>query len=362
MVASGSLFLLCLSASSYHCRHVKPSSACSGPRREDRITRSLSARSTDSEGQIDDGVNILTSDIRQLQWEEKYLLVKQFKEREGHCDVPQLHKEDGANLGVWVSHQRQLKKKETLDPDRQKILSEFGFEWVLREKRANVPWEEIFSLLKQFKMREGHCNVPQSHTEDGANLGAWVNHQRRLKKTGALDPEKKKRLEEIDIEWVLRERRANVPWEEIFSLLKQFKMREGHCNVPQLHTEDGANLGHWVNNQRQLKKKETLDPEKKKRLEEIDIEWVLVERRASVSWEDIVSLLKQFKMREGHCNVPLSHKEDGSNLGAWVSTQRHLKKKEKLDPDRQKILEAIGFEWVLVERRANAPWEDIFSL
>ena len=62
-------------------------------------------------------------------------------------------------------------------------------------------------------------------------------------------------------------------------------------------------------------------------------------------WEEIFSLLKQFKQREGHCDVSQLHKEDGNNLGKWANYQRQLKKKEKLDPDRQKMLESIGFEW-----------------
>ena len=173
MVASFSLFLLSLSASSYHCRHrstddgrrhatplfgVKSSSSSrsSGLRREEEKKSLLSAHSARIEGQkIDGGGNILTSDIHELHWKEKHLLLKRFQEREGHCNVPQSHKEDGATLGVWISTQRQLKKKGKLDPERQKILEEIGFEWGV----TSATWEESFALLKQFMKREGHCTV-----------------------------------------------------------------------------------------------------------------------------------------------------------------------------------------------------------
>ncbi len=36
-------------------------------------------------------------------------------------------------------------------------------------------------------------------------------------------------------------------------------------------------------------------------------------------WEDMFSLLETYKIREGHCNVPLIHEEDEANLGTWVS-------------------------------------------
>jgi hypothetical protein len=85
--------------------------------------------------------------------------------------APRSHKEDEANLGAWVTRQRHLKKTGQLDWHHQKNLEKIGFEWFLE-----VPWKETFSTLKQFKKHEGHCNVPKSHKEDGANLGAWTNN------------------------------------------------------------------------------------------------------------------------------------------------------------------------------------------
>merc|ERR1711915_499101 len=36
-------------------------------------------------------------------------------------------------------------------------------------------------------------------------------------------------------------------------------------------------------------------------------------------WDRNYALLIRYKFREGHCNVPHSYKEDGINLGMWVS-------------------------------------------
>jgi hypothetical protein len=206
------------------------------------------------------------------------------------------------------------------------------------------------SLLKQFMTREGHCCVPQSHKEDGANLGAWVTHQRQLKRTGTLDADGDELLEEIGFEWVLFERRTNVPWEEILSLLKQFKKREGHCNVPRWHEEDGTSLGLWVKTQRQFKRKEKLDPDREEALEDIGFQ-----RGASATWDETHAMLQEFKKkREGHCNVPHSHKEDRCSLGSWANKQRTFKKVGKPDPDRDKLLEEVGFQWM-----ASATWDEM---
>jgi hypothetical protein len=285
MVAASGLFLLCLTASSYHCRHghaddvrrqvtpwfgVKSSSLCrsSSPRREEWKKSLLSAQSAGIEGQIDDGVKTLRLGIlSQLQWEDKCLLLKQFNVREGHCSVPRLHTEDGVNLGRWASHQRQLKKKEKLDPDRKKRLEAIFFEWVF--VLPSAPWDKTLALLQQFKKREGHCNVPQSHKEDQANLGIWVNDQRQLKKKEKLDPEREKRLEEIGFEWVL----PSATWDKMFALLRQYKRREGHCIVPQSHKEDGANLGTWVTAQRHLEKSGKLVPDRQQLLDDFGFKW-----------------------------------------------------------------------------------------
>ena len=67
----------------------------------------------------------------------------------------------------------------------------------------------------------------------------------------------------------------------------------------------------------------------------------------------MLSSLEHFKQRKGHCNVCRSHNENGIKLDMWVNIQRQVKKKGKLDPERQKTLEEIGIEWVLRLRRAS---------
>ncbi len=114
------------------------------------------------------------------------------------------------------------------------------------------------------------------------------------------------------------------------------------------HKEDGVKLGQWVNDQRQLKSKDKLDSDRQKRMAECGFEWVL----RPATWDTMCALLQQFKKREGHCNVTYSHKEDGANLGTWVTAQRHLEKIGKLVPDRQQLLDDFGFNWA---RQAKAP-------
>ena len=201
------------------------------------------------------------------QWERNFALLEQYKKREGHVNVPQRHEEDGLKLGTWVTKQRGNYKKGKIDESRHRRLENLGMSWdQLADQR-----ERNFGLLEQYKEREGHGNVPMQHEEDGVNLGYWVNTQRQLYKTGKLDESYQHRLEKLGVSWdPLVEQ-----WEQNFSLLEQYKEREGHGNVPQVHEEDGVKLGLWLNNLRQVRKGKPgiLGADRIERLDKLGIRW-----------------------------------------------------------------------------------------
>ena len=65
-------------------------------------------------------------------WERMHGLLLAFKEREGHCDVPQRHEEQGAKLGSWLGTQRKAYKRGTLEARRVQILEDCGVTWTIR--------------------------------------------------------------------------------------------------------------------------------------------------------------------------------------------------------------------------------------
>ena len=109
-------------------------------------------------------------------------------------------------------------------------------------------WERMFSLLRTFREREGHANVPDKHVEDGERLGTWlVNQRKRFKARGLSEEERKgRKISALSDEEVSRLEGAGVvwdvlgdQWERMFGLLAAFRDREGHANVPNRHVEDG---------------------------------------------------------------------------------------------------------------------------
>jgi hypothetical protein len=77
--------------------------------------------------------------------------------------------------------------------------------------------------------------------------------------------------------------------------------------------------------------------------------------RLGVSWDEMYGRLVKFNMREGHCRVPIDHKEGDYSLGFWGGNQRS--NKDALSPERRQRLNEIGFVW----DPQTADWEEGFA-
>jgi hypothetical protein len=272
-----------------------------------------------------------------LDWEDAFAALVRFKQREGHCRVPQTHMEGDYKLGVWVSTQRTA--AENLSPDRRKRLDELGFVWDPR----TTNWEHAFAALETFKEREGHCRVLRGHIEGGYKLALWVNRQRA--DAEKLLPERRRRLDELGFVWDP----LGLDWENGFAALVEFEQREGHCRVPRGYIEGDYKLSIWVSTQRTDANK--MPPDRKRRLDELGFVW----DPFGLYWEDAFAALVKFKERKGHCRVPVSHIEGGYRLGTWVSNQRT--DANKMPPDRKRRLDELGFVWDV----HAADWENGFA-
>ena len=148
--------------------------------------------------------------------------------------------------------------------------------------------------------------------------------------------------------------RIGSNWDEHFGELQAFKAKRGHCP---LLTEwpESPTLGWWVNTQRRAK--ETLSPERRQQLDALGFVW----SRRSTQWDEGFRALQSFHQREGHCRVPVGHREQGYLLGAWVNVQRRARK--MLSPERRQRLETLGF--LMARPRAKKHfnqhlWDEMF--
>ena len=162
-------------------------------------------------------------------------------------------------MAKWVAHNRRFAKEGKLSSARKARLITLGLEL----DPMGTAWETMFSELKRFKARFGHCNVPEGWVES-PQLARWVMQQRQRNKDGM--PSAGSRLDELGIDWVVRD----FAWERMFGALKDYRDEHGDCNVPRGWTEN-PKLATWVKRQRDRRGKLSLD--RKARLDELGFEW-----------------------------------------------------------------------------------------
>jgi hypothetical protein len=267
-------------------------------------------------------------DARADKWEEAFSALREYHHKNGHCRVPKEIKIKGINLGGWVSTQRIRKSR--LNQERIRRLDSLGFSW----DPITEDWEEAFAALQQYQKKAGHCKAPKKLTINGIKLEPWITMQRA--KVSALSRDQIERLNSLGFSWDPHAEQ----WEANFSELKKFCMKEGHARVPYRHAVNGLKLGSWVIVQRARKNQLTVD--QIRRLNVLNFSW----DPGAEEWELRFTTLKEFREREGHCDVPRGVVLNGVKLGQWVHHQRNFFREKKwLSAERIKKLDAIGFSW-----------------
>ncbi len=297
-------------------------------------------------------------------WEQRFAELLEFHRQFGHCNIPDRHREN-RTLGIWAGNQRIADRQGRLHPEKRRRLDELGFRW---SKPAGAPspgWEHHFAQLVEFKKQFGHCNVPHKFPEN-PSLASWLSNQRHNWRTGRLRPERVRRFEEIGM--TPSAGRFQVPragsWERRFAELAEFKNRFGHTEVPS-RWPDFRLLCAWVHTQRRAFTAGTLAEDRKRRLDELGLDWT-PDRRARDAerpprvgpclWEWRFEELRAYRQRFGHCNVPKDWRKN-PQLGAWTSKQRASYLRGGMEPERARRLEELGFDW---HCRAHK-WEKRFA-
>ncbi|TRW79285.1 helicase [Mycolicibacterium sp. 018/SC-01/001] len=267
-------------------------------------------------------------------WFEKYELVRGFADRKGHSRVPQSHKEQGVALGSWIAVQRGLRN--TMSRERRALLELLpGWSWDPHEDR----WQRSYLLVQQFGAREGHTRVPDRHIEDRVNIGSWVLTQRINR--DQLSQNRVDLLESLP-GWVWDAYAHR--WDRGYGRLVEYVKENGTSQVPFRYvTEDGFQLGAWVNTVRSRKRTGSLSVANSKQMASLpDWSWTPKADR----WERAYSLLMAYVEERGDALVPQSYVADEFSLGAWVAAQRRHNAAGTLASDRQKRLgKAKGWVW-----------------
>ena len=285
--------------------------------------------------QLDDMVFVW--DISEYLWQEGIQNLREYKSQKGDLLVPQSHEtSDGFKLGTWVKNRRTEKSRNELNKEKTKQLDDMGFVWDMRQHL----WQRGIQKLREYKSEKGDLLVPRFYeTSDGFRLGTWVNNRRKEKSRNELNKEKMKQLDDIGFVWDVDEHM----WQRGIQKLGDYKSEKGDLLVPASHeTSDGFKLGIWVNARRTEKSRNTLNKEKIKQLDDMGFVWHVEEHL----WQRGIQKLGEYKSQKGDLLVPQSHETlDGFKLGGWVFRRRKDKSRNKLDKEKIKQLDDMGFVW-----------------
>lgn len=283
-------------------------------------------------------LNSIGFDFEFHSFDERLEQLKRFKEVNGSVNVPH----NDPLLGSWMETQRRQlvlfnKGKESkLNTDRVERLGAVGMDIVNVEKPIIKPrsetnesmkkWDDMFELLRQYHVANGHCQVPKSDT-DNQFLYKWVCQQRLEYKKLRQEHGNKmtaSRLQKLnDIGFVFNPRSAYLRWEERMDQLRAFKIQHGHLRVPVTDPE----IGEFVARQRVEYAKFNdgkpcnMTEQRARDLTELGFIFQVGKRRVSDakiirrSWDERFNELMQFKEIHGHTLVP----QNNSALGEWVS-------------------------------------------
>jgi hypothetical protein len=114
-----------------------------------------------------------------LQWDEKYVELKKYRDLNGNCMVPAKYV-GNLSLARWVETQRRqyalrLKKKRTaLTEERIKLLDDIDFAWDPYE----LKWLERYDDLIEYQSLNGEGAMPTSRRRDGS-VYRWIATQRK---------------------------------------------------------------------------------------------------------------------------------------------------------------------------------------
>lgn len=154
-----------------------------------------------------------------------------------------------------------------------------------------------------------------------------------------------------------------VSWQTMFEQAKKYYSENGDLEVPaRFITNDGYSLGHWIYNQRAVRKGQqtgNLSEEQIEKLNSIGMRWDLY---TDYSWEKNFNAAKDYYEKNGHLDVPSRFvTRDGLPLGAWLSSLRTWESSgihpKYLSAERKKQLGSIGMIW----SKLDYYWEQNFS-
>lgn len=319
--------------------------------------RGMGSRIVEESFQIIDEVRECRMLLNQLEenlsatWEINYQAAKAYYQTYGDLNVPAAYRtESGIQLGVWIGSQRRLYNGNyhgSLTQDRIDKLNQIGMVWT---SRYEVYWESLYQVAEKYYIERGHLKVPVNYvTEDGVQLGRWVNRQ--VNNREDLSEEKIKRLEAIGMVWT-------SSWDARYEAALDFLLKNPAYELSQATVIGDFWVGKWLVKQLRSQENGTLSPEKAEKMHNlVQQTGITAKTQSQRKWLRQYENAKAFtQLYGGYRNWP-QMPETKKSL-SWIRTQKNKLKMGKLRRNEVEMLKSIG---VVLEKKED-PWMRCFRL
>ena len=220
-------------------------------------------------------------------------------------------------------------------------------------------WPLKYKEAVKFYEKNGHLRVPNTYTQNGINLGRWIQIQRQLYKKNKVTYDRVVLLNKIGMVWNLdRSLKYNLKWALVYKEVLKYYEENGNIEIPIEYSViikgEEVYLNNWIAVQRTMFLQGKLSLDKKEMLDKVGMVWKI---RNRYSWDKMFGLALDYYSLNGNLFIPKNYQVivngETVNLGTWVTNQRRNYKAGVLAPLRISKLEEIGMVWEDVKVASN---------
>ena len=268
-------------------------------------------------------------------WDRRAVELAAFLLKNGHCNVPEVYPEN-QELGMWVKRQRVTRAAGQLSAERLTILERMGFEFG-DLAQVTEEWETRFDMLVDWVLWHGESGETFSWDlihwgKKGGitarELALWISLQREFYKRQLLPAEAVHRFEAVYSGW--RDSGDSAEEDDWMSWLGRLVYVIERRRLAMRRPPTGR--GNPFSSQRNGKLNAT------PRSEKYEVE-PRESSRANIARRQVVNTVSS--RREAAAASPFS---EDPGLRYWLSRQRWLWRKSKLDPERVRMLQLTGID------------------
>ena len=226
---------------------------------------------------------------------------------------------------------------------------------LVRDARDDETWLGHWRELQAYVKKAKHANCPVDYKVPNSNfrLGVWLSDQRTRKRQRTLFRDRERLLDELGVEWEVRDARSDETWHGHLQELEEYVKDAGHANCPADYRVPGSNfhLGRWLCDQRMEQRREALLPDRVRLLEQLGVVWDVRDALDDETWHGHLKQLEEYVKVHKHANCPAKYEVPGEVpgskflLGEWLGKQRRKQREDDLSPDRKRLLEQLGVKW-----------------